>query len=197
MSSAAPAPRRDPARRELGSAVLLVLAGAVLLLVSTAGDWVTGVQVRPDPLPPSPVAVSGGEAAGPVRALALVVLAGVPALAATRRTGRVVVGVLLVLAGVAAGAATAQVLGDPGAVVPADAQEVAVSGRPLLALAGAAVTAVAGAVVAVRGRRWAALSRRYDAPSADGPAPSAGRAGPVEGPEMWDALDRGEDPTRG
>lgn len=197
MSGAAPAAERTAARRELGAAVLLVLAGAVLLLVSTAGDWVTGVQVQPAPLPSAPVAVSGGEAAGPVRALALVVLAAVPALAATRRTGRTVVGVLLVLAGTAAGGAAVQVLVDPGGVLPAGAEEVTATGRPLLAVAGAVVTAVAGAVVAARGRRWAALSQRYDAPSSGGPAPETGRTGPVEGPELWDALDRGEDPTRG
>lgn len=188
---------RGAARRELGAAVLLVLAGAVLLLVSTAGDWVTGVQVQPAPLPSAPVAVSGGEAAGPVRALALVVLAGVPALAATRRTGRTLVGVLLALAGVAAGAAALRVLGDPAAVVAAGVEDVAVTSRPLLAVAGAVVTAVAGAVVAARGRRWAALSQRYDAPSSAAGRTAPDRSGPGEGPELWDAIDRGEDPTRG
>jgi uncharacterized membrane protein (TIGR02234 family) len=196
MSPAAPAGGQAAARRELATAVLLVLAGGFLLLVSTAGDWVTGVQVRPEPLPSAPVGVSGGEAASPVRALGLVVLAGVPALAATRRTGRTVVGVLLVLAGIAAGAAAVQVLGDPTALAPADAQGVTATSRPLLALSGAAVTAVAGAVVTARGRRWAALSRRYEAPSAADPAPVQGRAGSAEAPELWDALDRGEDPTR-
>jgi uncharacterized membrane protein (TIGR02234 family) len=178
-------------RRELGTAVLLVLAGAVLLLASSGGTWVTGVQLQPEPLPSSPVEVGGAEAAGAVRALGLVVLAAVPALAATRRSGRTVVGALLVLAGVVAAAAAVRVLADPASVVDVDAADVDATTRPLMAVAGGLVTAVAGAAVAARGRRWAALSRRYEAPSASRPTPSG------EPPELWDALDRGEDPTRG
>jgi len=188
---------RAVARRELGTAVLLVLAGAVLLLVSTAGAWVTGVQVQPEPLPSSPVAVSGAEAAAPVRALGLVVLAAVPALAATRRHGRTAVGVLLVLAGAAAGAAAVDVLGDPGSLVELDVDDVATTARPWLAVAGAVVTALAGAVVTARGRRWAGLGRRYEAPAARSAEPAATGGAAPEGPELWDALDRGEDPTRG
>jgi uncharacterized membrane protein (TIGR02234 family) len=109
-----------------------------------------------------------------------------------------VVGVLLVLAGVGAGVAAAGVLADPGALVDAGVDDVAVTHRPLLATAGAAVTALAGTVVTARGRRWAALSRRYETPATrdqaavDDPAPAT-----APGPELWDALDRGEDPTRG
>ena len=185
-------------RRELAAAVLLVLAGAVLLLVSTAGAWVTGVQSRPAPLPSSPVEVGADEAAGPLRALALVVLASVPALAATRRNGRTALGVLLVLVALVAGGLAVRVLTDPGLVVDLDVDDVATTSRPVLAVAGAVLTAVAGAVVAARGRHWAALSRRYEPPVAAGaaeepvpPTPSA------EAPALWDALDRGEDPTRG
>jgi uncharacterized membrane protein (TIGR02234 family) len=202
-----PAADRGAARRELGSAVLLVLAGAVLLLVATAGAWVTGVQTQPPPLPSPAVQVGADEAAGPVRALGLVVLAAVPALAATRRTGRTVVGLLLVLAGAGAGAAAVRVLAGPDALVASGVDEVAVTSRPLLALAGSLVTIAAGAVVTARGRRWAALSRRYEAPAARGAGADGARAEPAgastvppeptEAPELWDALDRGEDPTRG
>jgi uncharacterized membrane protein (TIGR02234 family) len=190
----------DPAttRRELGAAVLLVLAGAVLLLVSTAGAWVTGVQSRPSPLPSTPIEVGSDEAAGPLRALALVVLASVPALAATRRAGRTALGVLLVIVAVLAGVLAARVLNDPGLVVDLDVDDVATTSRPVLAVAGAVLTAVAGAVVAARGRHWAALSRRYERPAAGGPAAPGAEAAPAPGPpELWDALDRGEDPTRG
>lgn len=186
------------ARKELALAVLLVLAGGVLLLVSTAGAWVTGVQVRPEPLPSSPVEVAGAEAGAPVRALGLVVLAAVPALAATRRAGRTVVGVLLVLAGAAAGAAAVQVLSAPAALVQLDVDDVAPTARPVLAVAGSVLTALAGAVVTARGRRWAALSRRYEAPAGrDGSAPAGSDTRAGEGVELWEALDRGEDPTRG
>ena len=184
-------------RRELGTALLLVLAGAVLLLVSGAGAWVTGVQVQPEPLPSSPVEVGGAEAAAPVRALGLVVLAAVPALLATRQAGRTVVGLLLVLAAGGAGASAVRVLADPGALVAVDIEQVTATSRPLLALAGAVVTGVAGAVVLARGRRWARMSRRYETPAARQATEPAGAPRPVEGPALWDALDRGEDPTRG
>jgi uncharacterized membrane protein (TIGR02234 family) len=184
-------------RRELGTAVLLVLAGAVLLLVSTAGAWVTGVEVRPPPLPSTELEVDADEAASGVRALGLVVLAAVPALAATRRTGRTAVGLLLVLAGVLAGAAAVRVMSDPGAVVGPEVDDVAATARPLLAVAGAVVTAVAGAVVTARGRRWAALSRRYEPLDDSRPSPADVTTPPAAAPEIWDALDRGEDPTRG
>lgn len=186
---------RAAARRELGAAVLLVLAGAVLLLVSTAGAWVTGVQLQPRPLPASPVEVGADEAAAPVRALALVVLAAVPALAATRRTGRTVVGVLLVLAGVAAGLTAGGVVADPSGAVAPDVDDVSVTGRPLLALAGAALTVAAGAVVTARGRRWAGLARRYEPPAARDDAHGPSRD--ADAPSLWEALDRGDDPTRG
>lgn len=185
-------------RRELGTAVLLVLAGALLLLVSTAGAWVTGVQSRPVPLPSSSIEVGADEAAGPLRALALVVLAAVPALAATRRNGRTALGVLLVAVAVAAGLVAVRVLIDPSVVVDLDVDDVATTSRPVLAIAGALVTAVAGAVVAARGRHWAALSRRYEPPTSGGAAPPPpGARKTAEAPELWDALDRGEDPTRG
>lgn len=258
-----PAPASPPAepapvnaKRELRLAVLLVLLGAGLLLVSAGRVWLTGVEVLPAPLPSRDVQVDAGELGSPVGALALVVLAGVPALAATRRTGRVVVGVLLTLAGAAAALSAARVLLDPAAAsatlasdVPADA--LATNGWPAVAVLGGLLALAAGALVAVRGRRWAQLGRRHEAPmartasdepTAHAPAarspgpPSEGPASPpplsddqaAEGPlsgdpvdrattagatpdgaasgssvrpvgeaQLWDALDRGEDPTRG
>jgi uncharacterized membrane protein (TIGR02234 family) len=81
---------------------------------------------------------------------------------------------------------------------------------PALAVGGGLLLAVAGMVSVVRGRRWPAMSGRYDAPTA-GPAgptavPTAASAGQTQraGPaahgrpapqQLWDALDRGDDPT--
>lgn len=168
-----------------GAALLVALAGVALL--ASGGDWVTGTVTAPPPLPAQDVSAG---APGPVRALGLVVLAGVPALFATRRTGRAVVGVLLVLAGAAAVAVVADVLLDPAGALVDDASAVSTTARPLLALAGAVLAVLAGALTASRGRSWAALGRRYDAPAAR-PAPASS-----EPPALWDALDRGEDPTR-
>lgn len=67
-----------------------------------------------------------------------VALAGVVAIAATRRVTRALVGVALAAAGVAALGAN---------------------------VLGGAVLAATGALVAVRGPRWPALGSRYDAPA--------------------------------
>jgi uncharacterized membrane protein (TIGR02234 family) len=57
---------------------------------------------------------------------------------------------------------------------------------PYVALAGATLLTAAGALAVVRGRGWGAMSARYDAPVGDRP---------VNESSLWDALDRGEDPT--
>ena len=171
---------------ELRGAALLVVGGAALLLVASAGDWARGVVEAAPPLPASEVTA---EAPGSVRALGLVVLAAAPALFATRRTGRVVIGVLLVLAGAAAVAVAVAAMTDATLGLPQGAEGSATA-RPLLAVAGGVDTAVAGVLVAVRDRRWPVLGRRYDAPAA---RPATRRD---EAPGLWDALDRGEDPTR-
>jgi len=94
------------------------------------------------------------------------------------------------------------------------------TGWPAVAISGGLLLAAAGLLVAVRGRRWATLSQRFEAPAerADGPAASTSpgpdavvapaRAGAPDAPvapeqvplekaqrELWESLDRGEDPT--
>ena len=177
-------------KRELRLAVLLVLAGAALLLLAGARDWVSVVLPATPPLPPRTVTRTGGELTAALRPLGLLGLAGVAALAGTRGRGRLAVGAVLLLAGAAAGATTGGVLARGAAteVPPADG----FTAWPVVALLGAALLALGGLLVLVRGRRWAALSGRYDAPAAREAAPAA----PAR-PEVaaWDALDRGEDPT--
>jgi uncharacterized membrane protein (TIGR02234 family) len=168
-----------------GAALLAGAGGAALL--AAAGAWVTGTVPAPPPLPAQDVSAA---APGSVRALGVVVLAGVAALFATRRAGRVVVGALLLLAGLAAAAVALGVLADPSGALPDDATGSSATARPLLALAGALPTALAGGLTVARGRSWPALGRRYEAPAA---RPPASRDEP---PALWDALDRGEDPTR-
>jgi uncharacterized membrane protein (TIGR02234 family) len=76
-------------------------------------------------------------------------------------------------------------------------------GWPWIALAAAALVVVGGATTIVRGRAWSGLSGRYDAPNAEDRAPGTGRAAPpggstgtVDEDVAWDALSRGEDPTK-
>lgn len=55
----------------------------------------------------------------------------------------------------------------------------------VLAVGGGAILCATGVLVALRGPRWSALGARYDAPSER----------PVTDTDLWDALDRGDDPT--
>ena len=188
-------------RRQLRAAVLLCLVGAAVVLLATGRAW-TQVEVPAGPLADArTVAVTGADLAPGVRALALVGLAGVVALLATRTTGRLVVGLLLTVAGAGVVAAvlaadlTAGSLreaGVPGAAVPVGA-----TAWPVLAALGGGLVAAGGLLAVLRGRSWPAMGARYEAPAAPAPAPAAPvQAAPVP-PEraLWEALDRGEDPT--
>lgn len=191
------------ARRELAVAVLLCLLGAAAVLIATSGAWATVDVAGTSLAPPRTVAVTGTQVAPGVRALGLVGLAGVVALAATRRTGRTVVGLLLLAAG--AGVVAAVLAADAG---PALARAVAVGGgqaddvlagtaRPPLAIVGGVLLGLAGLLVTARGRRWSALSARYDAPAARAQQPvDEAAAGARQERALWEALDRGEDPTQ-
>lgn len=177
-------------RREPLLAALLCLVGAFLVLVGVGQDW-AHVEVAAGPLAPeSTVDVAGRDLVAGVQALGLVGLAGVVAIAATRRWGRVVVGVLLALAGlgVVLASAAVDVVAEAGRVADG---EVGLTPWRAVTVGGGVLLLAAGVLVAVRGRGWAWLGRRYEPPVADpvAPAPAA--------PEraLWEALDRGEDPT--
>jgi uncharacterized membrane protein (TIGR02234 family) len=178
---------------------LLCVAGAFLVLVGLGNPW-TVVEVVGSPLlPERQVDVAGSELAPGLRALGLVGLAGVPALAASRGRGRTVVGLLLLLAGAAV---VTGVLGlrvgdgfdervlSTDSVREAGGAEGEAFDRtswPYVTAFGGLLLALAGLQAAVKGRRWSGLGRRYDAPTA-APPPAGER-------DLWEALDRGEDPT--
>ena len=178
-------------RRGLVVAVLLCLAGAALLLLATSRTWLSVTSAAVPPLPARTVTVEGAMLAPGVRALALLGLAGVAALPATRAWGRLAVGALLALAGGLAGVLVVRVLADPpGAIDAADVHLTGelpgLGGWPYVGLLGAALLLAAGVLTVVRGRTWSALGSTYDAPT----APAAAKE-----PSAWDALDRGVDPT--
>jgi hypothetical protein len=168
------------------AAVLVGLAvSSAVLLLASGRTW---VQVAAVPGRLEAARSETGTALAPgLPALALVGLAGVVAVLATRGRLRMAVGVLLVLDGLGAVALAAN-------AAPSGSD---VSGWRTVALVSAALVAVCGGVVAVRGRRWPAMSSRYDAPGTPTDAPPA--APPAEGPAadraLWDAIERGEDPT--
>lgn len=181
------------ARRELMVAIALCLLGSALVLLAVSRAWVTAPIPAAAPLPPRAVELLGTHLAPGSRALALVGLAGVAALPATRTWGRTLVGALVALAGLGAAAVVVRALADrPHALARTspltDAHIAGAPGFgswPYVALLGAALLVAAGLLVAVRGRSWASMSERYDAPAAQ---PAGERS-------LWEALDRGEDPT--
>lgn len=204
--TAGPAPAARSSRRERLVVLALGVVGAAVALLAGSRSWLT--VVVQDPLAGSGrLHPDGRSVAALVPAAGLVALAASVAAVTMRRIGRQVAALLLVAAGGAIGSATVRVLVDPrGAAeealrratgrtgdVSATAQ---VSGPwPWLAMVAAALVALAGAIAIVRGRAWSGLSERYDAPG----SPPAGEPTPPaleEGDDAWDALSRGEDPTR-
>jgi len=188
-------------RRGLAAAVLLCLVGAFLVLVATGRVWAS-VQVPTAIVSDvQSVTVTGAQVVAGTRALGLVGLAGVLALVATRRTGRLVVGALLVLTGAAVVAAVLGADAGKAAVRAAGAlgtgpaaQDAVVRGTawPSVTALGGGLLVLAGLLTVLRGRSWPGLGQRYEAP-AGSPADASGPASSERG--LWEALDRGDDPT--
>jgi hypothetical protein len=114
---------------------------------------------------------TAGNLAAWVRPVALVALAGGGALLATRGVLRQVVAVLVVLAGAG--------LLLSGAPVP---------------IVGAVAVIAGGGFAAVFSRVWPSMGARYERTSVTAPTttPSAAE---LSTRDVWEALDRGEDPT--
>jgi uncharacterized membrane protein (TIGR02234 family) len=202
---AAPTSRGAAAgRRQLALAVLGCLVGAAVVLFAVSASWVrlrvaTGGTAGPAGSPVAaaaiPVRLSGGTVAPAVTGCGLVGLAGVVAIAATRRWGRTVVGVLVLAAGIGIMIAATRIAADPTAaargsnpvrqIAPdgvAVLRDVTATAAPWLACFGGVLLAGSGLLVALRGRAWSSMSARYEAPAAR----------PVN---AWDEIERGGDPT--
>jgi hypothetical protein len=164
--------------------VLTAVAGGAVAYFATGRVWASTTVERIAPLLPETVRTTGRDLVPWASAAALVGIAGGLALLATRGRGRLAVAVLLAAAGIAVAAGGVRGLIDDTTFV-----------WPLLSIAGGALVLASGVVALARGRRWAAMGARYDAPTARAKAHAA--AGPDAPPTaIWDALDRGDDPTR-
>lgn len=183
-------------RRGLTTACVLCLLGAFVVLVAAGRSWAL-VEVAAGPLTAARTDVHTGSDVVPgVSALGLLGLAGVVALAATRRTGRTLVGVVLLATGAGVVAAVLSALGTVAAEelpgqTGADASQV--TAWPFVTVAGGLLLLVAGLLTVVAGRSWPALGQRYEAPAAE--AAPQGPSEPLTEKGLWEALDRGEDPT--
>jgi len=194
-------------RRERLLALTLALLGGATVLLGTARAWVTVTDEQGRlTIKDLHSSVTGHTVAPGIRALGVVALAAVLAVVVTRGRGRVVVGVMLAATGVAVMVQAADRLDRLDLLVEAgrDVQRCFVfCSRPagarvataeahlgpvwLTLLAGALVVA-AGLLTVVRGRGWAGMGSSYDAPGGPPPEPTTDKA-------VWDALDRGDDPT--
>lgn len=182
---------------------LLGSAGALLIATRT---WQTVTTPRPAPLHDDVLPVSGRTLDAAPTAIALVALAGVVAVLATRGVVRRVVGGVLALAG---GALLWRAIASAGALSSRRARElvseqhrtVDVSGAvphvqthaiwPVLTFVCGVLVLASGALIAWRGHRWRAMSSRYEALPAQVADSSKAAA------TLWTALDHGDDPTEG
>lgn len=199
-------------RRGFGLALAGCLAGAGLSIYAVTRTWSLTVVERPG-LPDLRTSGTGVERAPWLIGLALVALAGAGALLATRGVVRRLLGGLLALVG--AGVAV-------GAIVARSGLDVGRAGAggtfwPVACAAGGALIAVAGLAAARSGASWPVMGSRYERRKVPGvPAEVGGRSGPspaaglergetadsasqpeteVDTRAVWDALDRGDDPT--
>jgi uncharacterized membrane protein (TIGR02234 family) len=188
------------ARRELGAAVVGVVAAGALALIAGGQTWARVVAERPAPLPPVESTLSGGEAVPLVPAAGLVLLAAAVALLAVRGIARVAVGLLAAVAGGVLVWSGLRTLGggvDTGDVRATDVDLTAA--WPVLAAVAGVLAIAAGGLVVVRGRSWPGMGRRYERAGAETPS-GTGRAERTDedrAQDAWKALDRGEDPTDG
>lgn len=206
MPTPTPADNDSPvpaAGRLLAYTVGLCVAGSGLALFAATRVWSVRVTARPG-LSDLRTARTGAAELPWLPALALVGLAGVGALLATRGWPRRAVGVLLAAAG--AGLVIVVLAGqggrDAGAAGPVGAW------WPWIAALGGVAVAVGGCWTVRHGARWPAMGARYERRPAAGSPPQESRGSaasaaagriqsrrPVETRAAWEALDRGDDPT--
>jgi hypothetical protein len=178
-----------PATRWLALAVVLFAAAGLLLLLAAGRTWASGT-LHHDVGPTFLVihqSRTGRSLSGVGTAAGVMALAGLAALPATRGAGRMVLGAVLLIAG-----AAAVVGGVAHALTPPAGYRA--SGWPEVSAAGGLALAVAGMLTAGPGRRWPGLSRRHDPTGVLPGVVDEGTAGRRSG-GLWEALDRGEDPT--
>lgn len=161
---------------------MLCAVGAGLALFAATRIWLVEVVSRPAPLPVLRQTRTGGELLPWLPPLALVGLAGTGAVLATRGVTRRLVGLLLLLIGLAlaagGGYGTTLLDGESHLLWPASCA------------LGGLVAAGGGALTALGSRDWPSLGARYERRR-----PRPVRDDRMEAAAVWDALDRGEDPT--
>jgi uncharacterized membrane protein (TIGR02234 family) len=195
----------SPEGRSFRLYIVFVLAGAGLVLWGSSLAWITWVQPDPISIEPLKGHASGTDLKPAMRAIGLVALAGVPAVIALRGPSRRWFAAVLGLGGgffIALSAFDAMayrrhpvlrdLVHDGGCLN--GRQGICIDNRlgpelgPALVLIGALLMFLAGLLAARRAGNWQRLGSSYEAP---GGVPEP----PVTDKGVWDALDRGDDPT--
>jgi uncharacterized membrane protein (TIGR02234 family) len=181
----------QPGRRGLGIAVTGCVLGGAVALFAVGRVWLHYTVPR-NGLANLQATATGHATAGAAGTLALVVLAGVVVLPATRGFGRRLAGAVIALAGLGIGylamltiAFTTAQLGVPEASTSIDGKATA---WPWVTLIAGVVAVATGVFAALASGGWPAMGRRYE---------SAGsvKRGPATETSIWDRLDEGDDPT--
>ncbi len=196
-------------RAEFAIALLIEIIGAAGVLLVSTRTWQTITTLRPRPFADDVLHVSGRAIDTACTALALVGLAGVVAVLATKGAVRRGVGVLVALAGaaivwrsigalpaVSASRADALVRDKHELVAGAEVVGRHITTAPAWAVSsaiGGVLVLLAGLLIAWRGGRWSAMSAKYEAPAAETEQDEHARA--KADVRMWTAMERGEDPT--
>lgn len=194
-------------RAEFAVALLLDLIGGALTLIFATRTWQTIRVSREAPLHVLSLDLTGRKIDSLPTALALVALAGVVAVLATRGVWRRIVGTLLALAGIGI---VVSAIAHRNGVSATRAQDLLQAALPSVGPANDAIgmgrvsaawwvltvvcgvlIAVAGALIARRGQSWAGMSAKYDRPTSVDPERDAAK----RDASFWSALDRGDDPT--
>ncbi|MET9529015.1 MULTISPECIES: TIGR02234 family membrane protein [unclassified Streptomyces] len=204
-SEAGPAAASPGSRRSLATALLLGAVGAAVVLLASGQTWARGnAPVGGGALP---LTADGGDVTGVPTALAIVGLAALVAVFAVRSAGRLFVSALLALCG--AGAAVAAVAGasdssalDEKAATTAGNTATTIEALshtawPYVAAFGSLLILFAGLLALRYGKQWPTMSSRYERDGTPRPRRPRTAPDPERPEEIWKALDRGEDPTRG
>ncbi|WP_062432181.1 Trp biosynthesis-associated membrane protein [Herbidospora daliensis] len=175
-------------RRALYAWLILSAAAGALALLAGGRVW---AQLLAPSGPANPEAVHdvpGAEVAPVITPVVLAALAGCVAVLATKGVFRQAIGVLVAACGGAVVVGVTRVFDDVLLLESADlpGASVDVTVWPWLTGAGGLLLVAGGLWAAVAGGNWPGMSSRYDRPD---------RGGPASERSMWDAIDRGDDPT--
>ena len=188
------------ARREYAMAIVAMALASIVIVIAYGSTWVTATVpvFKGEPMPTRMVTLTGSMVVGFGAAAGWLGLASTAGIVATRTWGRSVVGIVAVVAGAAGGIPAVTFILSREPIINqalAGDQAVAVSGNAwwLAAAVGGLVVMGAGLLSVVRGRAWPVMSARYERPVDGEPAPDQSTR--TTAVQMWEALDRGEDPT--